>query len=92
MNYIQILANLDSKLTSYDKRLETMKNNHKSGKKTYSQKDWDITIYKIDRMELLYSKVGRKALQQFNQEDNIKVVNLSEFEPSNDIGGWEIPK
>ena len=26
--------------------------------------DWDITVKKIDKMERLYYKVGRKALQQ----------------------------
>ena len=67
MNYIQILATLDDKLTRYDNRLEKMKENHNSGKMTYAQKDWDITINKIDKMERLYSKVGRRALQQFNQ-------------------------
>tara|TARA_R100001082_G_C4293284_1_gene129149 strand:+ start:275 stop:466 length:192 start_codon:yes stop_codon:yes gene_type:complete len=63
MNYIQTLANLDAKLSRYDKRLEKMK----KADKTFSQRDWDITINKIDKMESLYSKVGRKALQQFNQ-------------------------
>ena len=63
MNYIQTLANLDAKLSRYDKRLEKMK----KADKTYSQRDWDITIKKIDKMERLYSKVGRKPLQQFNQ-------------------------
>ena len=68
MNYIQTLANLDAKLSRYDKRLEKMKNN-----KMYylvyktDKTDWDITVKKIDKMERLYSKVGRKALQQFNQ-------------------------
>ena len=63
MNYIQTLANLDAKLSRYDKRLEKMK----KADKTFSQRDWDITINKIDKMESLYSKVGRKALPQFNQ-------------------------
>ena len=88
MNYIQILADLDAKLSRYHSRLWKMKNS--DGQK-YTFADMSITRNKIDKMEKLFPKVGKKVAQQFNQEE-IKVVNLSEFEPSNDIGGWEIPK
>ena len=63
MNYIQTLANLDAKLSRYDKRLEKMK----KADKTFSQRDWDITINKIDKIEKLFPKVGKKVAQQFNQ-------------------------
>jgi len=66
MNYIQTLANLDAKLSRYDKRLEKMRKVilQSWDWDTVSQRDWDITVNKIDKMERLYSKVGRKVLQQ----------------------------
>ena len=73
MNYIQTLANLDAKLSRYDNRLEKMRKlSHFDG--TFSKKDWDITVNKINKMEMLYSKVGKKAFQQFNKEDQIRTI------------------
>jgi len=67
MNYIQTLHFLNDKLTYYKSRLEKMKENHNSGKMRYTQRDWDITINKINKMEKLFPKVGKKVAQQFNQ-------------------------
>ena len=63
MNYIQTLHFLNDKLSYYKSRLDMMKNSDR----TFSQRDWDITINKIDKMEKLFPKVGKKVAQQFNQ-------------------------
>ena len=42
-----------------------------------------------DKSCQLEDKLFRKLI---NVPKDIEVVNLSKFEPSNDIGGWEIPK
>ena len=64
MNYIQTLHFLNDKLSYYKSRLEMMKNQIE-----LSQRDWDITINKINKMEKLFPKVGKKVAQfnQFNQ-------------------------
>lgn len=48
----------------------------------------DLCVY-FHRLMMVEDKVLKKSRQSI---ENIKVVNLSEFEPSNDIGGWKIPK
>ena len=63
MNYIQTLHFLNDKLSYYKSRLDMMKNSDR----TFSQRDWDITINKIDKMEKLFPKVGKKVAQRFNQ-------------------------
>tara|TARA_R100001129_G_scaffold128087_1_gene90056 strand:+ start:316 stop:543 length:228 start_codon:yes stop_codon:yes gene_type:complete len=63
MNYIQTLYFLDDTLSRYKARLEMMK----KAERTFAQRDWDITINKIDKMEKLLPKVGKKVAQQFNQ-------------------------
>ena len=63
MNYIQTLHFLNDKLSYYKSRLEMMKKSDR----TFSQRDWDITINKINKMEKLFPKVGKKVAQQFNQ-------------------------
>ena len=77
MNYIQTLANLDAKLSRYDKRLEKMKHNISKFENIPSFRDWDITSRKIEKMERLYSKVGRRALQQV-QLDRCKKRNRTQ--------------
>ena len=67
MNYIQTLHFLNDKLSYYKSRLDMMKNSDR----TFSQRDWDITINKIDKMEKLFPKVGKKVAQQFNQQEEI---------------------
>ena len=42
-----------------------------------------------DKLCQLEDKLFRKLI---NVPKDVEVVNLSKFEPSNDIGGWEIPK
>ncbi len=63
MNYIQTLHFLNDKLSYYKSRLEMMKKSDR----TFAQRDWDITINKINKMEKLFPKVGKKVAQQFNQ-------------------------
>ena len=58
MNYMKILARLDAKLLRYDDYLEKLKD------KPLGQR---YCLKQIDRIEMIYSKVGRKALKQFNQ-------------------------
>ena len=62
MNYIQTLHFLNDKLSYYKSRLNMMTKSDR----TFSQKDWIITINKIDKMEKLFPKVGKKVTQQLN--------------------------
>ena len=59
MNYIQTLHFLNDKLSYYKSRLNMMTKSDR----TFSQKDWIITINKIDKMEKLFPKVGKKVTQ-----------------------------
>ena len=49
MNYIQTLHFLNDKLSYYKSRLNMMTKSDR----TFSQKDWIITINKIDKIEKL---------------------------------------
>ena len=61
MNYIQILADLQDKLSRYNARLDMMNNSER----TFADRDWFITIDKISKMEKLFPKVGKRVAQQF---------------------------
>ena len=63
MNYIQILADLQDKLSRYNARLDMMNNSER----TFSNRDWFITMHKISKMEKLFPKVGKRVAQQFSQ-------------------------
>ena len=65
MNYIQILADLQGKLSRYNARLKKMK--YFEENYPIPSKDWFITIDKISRMEKLFAKVGKRVAQQFSQ-------------------------
>ena len=61
MNYIQILADLQDKLSRYNARLDMMNNSER----TFADRDWFITMHKISKMEKLFPKVGKRVAQQF---------------------------
>lgn len=63
MNYIQILADLQDKLSRYNARLDMMNNSER----TFADRDWFITMHKISKMEKLFPKVGKRVAQQFSQ-------------------------
>ena len=65
MNYIQTLHFLE--MISYHTTSLEAREMMKKSDRTFSQRDWDITINKINKMEKLFPKVGKKVAQQFNQ-------------------------
>ena len=65
MNYIQILADIHSKLSYYHRRLKKIQSNDR----IYSFRDIWITYAKIAKLEKLLPKVGRRVAQQFGGQN-----------------------
>lgn len=70
MNYIQTLHFLNDKLSYYKSRLNMMTKSDR----TFSQKDWIITINKINKMEKLFPKVGKKVTQQLTNRSKYEKI------------------
>ena len=68
MNYIQTLHFLNDKLSYYKSRLEMMKKSDR----TFSQRDWDITINKIDKKKTDLSGIVNKIDQKLNNKKFIE--------------------